>query len=177
MENNTNTMLFEYNEKQVRTVDIDGEIWFVSMDIEQHSGHRNIRATINKVLDSDEVGNVMIEDKTGRLHQTNIINESGLYKLLFRSNLPQAKEFTKHVTSVILPTIRKTGNYNANTKYMYEFVQDESEIKLLTEKKSEINKRLRFLKIRHEANKDIIFQPYKTATLKVLDSNQKTLFD
>jgi len=170
-------MLFAYEDKEVRTVDVDGEIWFVSMDIEHFSGHKNIRGSINKVLDSDEVSSVMIEDKTGRMHQTQIINESGLYKILFRSNLPQAKEFTKYVTSVILPTIRKTGGYNANTKHMYEIVQDKTKYKTLSEQKSQINKELRFLKMRIEANENVIFQPYKNIELKFLDGNQKTLFD
>jgi len=113
MEQN-NIRLFNYENKEVRTFEKAGLVWFATKDLEQITGHSNIRSVIKKALDIDEVHTMYNVDKSGRQNNTQFINESGMYKLLFRSRLPQAKAFTKFVTSVILPTIRKTGSFNTN---------------------------------------------------------------
>ena len=174
-----NIQLFNYENKEVRTFEKDGLVWFVSIDVAEITGHKYIRNTINKVLDIDEVANVVAIDEIGRNHSVQAINESGLYKLLFRSRLPQAKAFTKFVTSVILPTIRKTGGYNANTKQLQEIAHDKQEIETLTDTKNRINKRLRFLKLRVEENETAIFAPYwanKTALQPENEALQYSLF-
>ena len=80
---------------------------------------------------------------------------------MFRSKLPQAKAFTKYVTSVILPTVRKTGSYNTNAPLLSEIAKDKQAIQILTEQKNAINKRLRFLKMRVEENENIVYSSYK----------------
>jgi phage antirepressor YoqD-like protein len=63
-------------------------------------------------LDSDDVSLTYITDSLGRQQQTNIINESGLYSVILRSDKPEAKAFKRWVTHEVLPQIRKTGGYN-----------------------------------------------------------------
>ena len=63
---------------------------------------------------------------------TNIINESGLYKVIFRSDKPQANQFTKWVTHDVLPSLRKTGIYSINqTPKELELKKKKSNLKLL----------------------------------------------
>ncbi len=167
--------LFNYENHEVRTIQKDGEIWFVSRDLEQITGHKNIRNTINVVLDLDEVNSVVIGDDKNSKNTFQIINESGLYKLLFRSKLPQAKAFTKYVTSVILPTIRKTGSFSANSNQLREIANDKNELQTLTDQKSKINKRLRFLRLRIEDNEKLLFSPYVEGIKKMPHQNQNQL--
>ena len=89
---------------EVRTVAIDNEIWFVLVDICKALGIKNATQLASR-LDEDERAMFNI----GRQGEASIINESGLYKVIFRSDKKEAKEFTKWVTSEILPTVRKYG--------------------------------------------------------------------
>lgn len=102
--------IFEYEKAQeVRTVDIDGNIWFVTKDVCGVLGISNYRNTLAK-LDDDEKG-VQTMDTLGGKQQFSIVNESGLYAIIIRSNKPTARKFRKWVTSEVLPQIRKTGAY------------------------------------------------------------------
>ena len=105
---------FNYNSGIVRTLERDGEIWFVAKDVCDILGLVNHKDAI-KALDEEEKSGVEISDPHGRKQVTNIINESGLYRLAFRSNKPEAKKFTKWVSSEVLPTIRKTGSYGVGS--------------------------------------------------------------
>ena len=100
---------FSYEDKEVRTVLIEGEPWFVAKDICDILEHTNHIVAL-QMLDEDEKG-VSKVYSLGGYQDTNVINESGLYNLIFRSNKPEAKAFRKWVTSVVLPAIRKTGYY------------------------------------------------------------------
>ena len=95
---------------EVRTLECNGEPWFVLKDVCDALG---IKATkdVVKRLDDDERGLTPIEDSAGRHQETTIINESGLYSVIMRSDKPEAKKFRKWVTSEVLPAIRKTGSY------------------------------------------------------------------
>ena len=100
--------VFDYEGAQVRTVEIDGEIWFVAKDVCDILEYKNVTQTLDDYLDNDERSIVSI----GQVRQNrnmNIINEPGLYKLIFGSSKPQAKAFTRWVTHEVLPQIRKTG--------------------------------------------------------------------
>lgn len=101
--------IFHYNENQVRTVVQDGEPWFVLKDVCEVLG-LGTAAKVAERLDADEKG--MNEIHTpGGMQSVTIINESGLYNVILRSNKPQAKPFRKWVTAEVLPSIRKTGGY------------------------------------------------------------------
>jgi prophage antirepressor-like protein len=102
-----------FNNKEfgdVRIVDVDGSPWFVAKDICDVLGYSNSRDAI-EVLDADEKNSVVFNDGIPGNPNKSIINESGLYTLVIRSNKPNAKEFRRWVTHEVLPTIRKTGGY------------------------------------------------------------------
>lgn len=97
---------------QVRTVNVDGEPWFVGKDVATALGYTNSRKAIGDHVDEEDKNTVTIRDGIqGNPNQT-IINESGLYGLVLSSKLPTAKKFKHWVTSEVLPTIRKTGSYS-----------------------------------------------------------------
>ena len=78
-------------------------------------GISKYRDAITKI-DNDESVSVKV-DTLGGAQEMSVINESGLYTLIMRSNKPEAKKFRKWVTSEVLPSIRKTGSYNAARNY------------------------------------------------------------
>lgn len=94
----------------VRYEMIDGEPWFVANDVCNILGIVNSRDALSR-LEDDEKG-VGITDTLGGKQEMNIVNESGLYNLIFQSRKPEAKKFRKWVTSEVLPSIRKTGKYD-----------------------------------------------------------------
>lgn len=95
----------------VRVAVRNGEPWFVANDVCAALGLKNPRDSIEK-LDEDEKG-VAISDTLGGAQEVNVINESGLYTLTFRSHKPAAKTFKRWVTHEVLPAIRRTGMYTA----------------------------------------------------------------
>lgn len=102
--------IFNYNGNEVRTVQIDGEPWWVLKDV---CGVLDIEqpTRVAERLEEDEVSQTHVIDSLGRKQNTYIINESGLYNVILRSDKPQAKPFRKWVTNEVLPSIRKTGGY------------------------------------------------------------------
>ena len=108
---------FDFNGKEVRAITgEDGSVWLVAKDVCAVLGISNSRDAIRD-LDEDEKG-VVIADTPGGPQNVSIISESGLYKLTFRSNKPEAKAFTKWVTAEVLPAIRKTGVYVAPKPFL-----------------------------------------------------------
>jgi anti-repressor protein len=107
-----NIQVFEYQNSKVRTVDMDGEAWFVLKDV---CGVLDIadHKVVARRLDEDEVCQTPLTDSMGRQQSTTIINESGLYHVILRSDKPEAAPFRRWVTNDVLPAIRKTGSYNA----------------------------------------------------------------
>lgn len=95
---------------QVRTVEIDGEPWFVGKDVAEALGYSNTRDALSKHVDEDDKATVAFHDGSQNRNVT-AVNESGLYSLILSSKLPGAKEFKRWVTSEVIPSIRKTGGY------------------------------------------------------------------
>lgn len=94
----------------IRTVEIDGEPWFVGKDVADNLGYQNGSRDINRHVDEEDRQNYQngtFESNRG----LTIINESGLYSLILSSKLPSARRFKHWVTSEVLPAIRKTGAY------------------------------------------------------------------
>ena len=102
--------LFKFENKNVRTLQINGEPWFVGKDVAKILGYSNPRDALAKHADEDDKNTVVIHDG-GQNRKMTIINESGLYSLILSSKLPSAKEFKHWITSEVLPQIRKTGKY------------------------------------------------------------------
>ena len=98
---------------QVRSVEVEGEPYFVAKDIAIALGYSNPRKAIIDHVDEEDKG-VTKCDTLGGAQEITIINESGLYSLILSSKLPSAKEFKRWITSDVLPKIRKTGGYVNN---------------------------------------------------------------
>ena len=95
----------------MRTLNLNGEPWFVLRDVCEVLGLGNSRMVADR-LDEDEKGVSQI-DTLGGVQNATIISESGLYNVILRSDKPEAKPFRKWVTAVVLPSIRKNGGYIA----------------------------------------------------------------
>lgn len=102
---------FTYNNSQVRTVEKNGEPWFVLKDVCDILG-LGTPARVAERLDEDEVSLTHLTDSIGRKQEMTVISESGLYNVILRSDKPEAKPFRKWVTAEVLPAIRKTGVYS-----------------------------------------------------------------
>lgn len=103
--------LFNFENNQVRTLLINDEPWFVGKNVAQILGYSNPRDALSKHVDDEDKNIVAIRDgNKGNPNQT-VINESGVYALVFSSKLPSAIRFKRWVTSEVLPQIRKTGSY------------------------------------------------------------------
>lgn len=111
-----NIQIFKYENNDVRTVELNGEPWFVLKDVCVVLG----LGTVSKVadrLDADEKGMNQIHTPGG-MQDVTVINESGLYNVILRSDKPEAKPFRKWVTSEVLPSIRKNGGYIAGQEQL-----------------------------------------------------------
>ena len=95
---------------KIRTVTINNEPWFVSKDVATALGYSNSRDAISKHVFDDDKGVAKCDTPSGR-QEMSVINESGLYALIFGSKLDSAKRFKHWVTSEVLPSIRRTGSY------------------------------------------------------------------
>lgn len=104
--------VFAYDEAMVRTVDVDGEPWFVGRDVANALGYSNTKDALAKHVDDEDKAGSRIATQFGEKEAV-IINESGLYSLIFGSKLDGAKKFKRWVTSEVLPSIRRTGGYGA----------------------------------------------------------------
>lgn len=106
----------------IRTVTIDNEPWFVGKDVADALGYAEPRSAVSKKVDDTDRGVAEMETPSGKQIMT-IINESGLYTLIFGSRLESAKRFKHWVTSEVLPAIRKTGAYGSdNRKWLAELI-------------------------------------------------------
>ena len=106
---------------EIRTIEIDGQIYFVGVDVAKALGYAKTRNAIRDHVDEEDkkIFNLNTALKQGGIRKTGnpnvtIINESGLYSLVLASKLQGAKKFKHWVTSEVLPAIRKTGSYNPN---------------------------------------------------------------
>ena len=111
--------LFSYHSQKIRTVIIEGTPWFCVKDVCSVLEYKNSRDAIFKHVSFEDVAKCDTLTKGGR-QALSYVNESGLYCLIFGSKLPAAKEFKKWVTSEVLPTIRKEGQYSVNNSLEYE---------------------------------------------------------
>ena len=125
-------ILFKHDEfGEIRTLNIDGEPWFVGKDITNVLGYSNHSKALNDHVDSDDKLN---NESLSSLGQRGgwLINESGLYSLILSSKLPSAKKFKHWVTANVLPSLRKHGAY-FTAETLHKAMSDPRELaKLLT---------------------------------------------
>lgn len=114
--------VFNYGQNEVRTVQVDGEPWFVAKDVcavlELNDTNKAIQG-----LDDDEKGTNIVPTPGGN-QQVSIVNEPGLYSLILRSRKPEAKTFKRWITHEVLPTIRKTNGAYLTLQKAEEILHD-----------------------------------------------------
>lgn len=98
---------------EIRTIQKDGEPWFVGKDVAVALGYKDTVNALKSKVDDEDKGGWRITTPSG-IQEMTIINESGLYCLIFSSKLEKAKRFKHWVTAEVLPTIRRTGSYTLN---------------------------------------------------------------
>lgn len=136
---------------ELRTVEINGEPWFVGKDVAAALGYSDTNQALRRQVDAEDKLTRSF-DGSGQNREMYIINESGLYSLVLSSKLPTAKKFKRWVTSDVLPSIRKHGMY-ATTETVENMLADpDTAIRLLNEIKAEREKRAE-LEAEREANR------------------------
>lgn len=120
----------------IRTTTINGEPWFVAVDVCKALEIQNHKDAIGR-LDEDEKTGVDLTDPHGRVQNTNCVNEPGLYALVLGSRKPEAKAFKRWITHEVIPTIRKHGAYMTPEKVEEILLNPDMIIKLATELKEE----------------------------------------
>lgn len=119
----TDVTVFNFEANEVRAVLIDNEPWFVGKDVAEALGYSNAsKALKDHVDDEDKLNNKTLSSLGQR--GAWLVNESGMYSLIFGSKLDEAKKFKRWVTSEVLPAIRKTGSYSVNQVQDSYAIQD-----------------------------------------------------
>ena len=137
---NSEVILFRHEQfGEIRTLNIDGEPWFVGKDIALSLGYTNPAKALRDHVDSDDV--TVNDSFTVNGTQGKLINESGLYSLILSSKLPSAKAFKHWVTAEVLPSIRRNGAY-LTAETLHKTMSDPRELaKLLNTLADEQEKR------------------------------------
>lgn len=109
--------IFHFKEENIlvdlATVEIEGEIWFVASDVCTLLGLTNVTEALRPLDDDEKLTSDIL--RAGQTRKVNLVNESGLYALIFRSKKPSALKFRKWVTKEVIPSIRKTGSFHNGT--------------------------------------------------------------
>lgn len=121
---------------KIRTVERDGEPWFVGKDVAAALGYSNVRNAVPAHVDEEDKLSTRIE-YAGQNREVTIINESGLYSLVLSSKLPTARKFKRWVTSEVIPTIRKHKAYMTPDKLEEVLLNPDTLIQLAQNLKSE----------------------------------------
>ncbi|MCT3071627.1 phage antirepressor [Leuconostoc citreum] len=129
--------IFNFETNEVRTVIIEDEAWFVGKDVAEALGYSKARNAISTHVDSDDKKDAPIQGPLGGTQKTTLINESGVYSLIFGSKLENAKRFKKWVTSEVLPAIRKHGTYMTDKTIEDVLTNPDTIIRLATDLKKE----------------------------------------
>lgn len=114
-----NEMKVFYNAEcgKLRTLNRDGEPWFVGKDVATALGYKDSVNALKSHVSEEDKGGWRIATQYGE-REAVIINESGLYSLILSSKLDSAKRFKRWVTAEVLPSIRKSGGYIAGQDEM-----------------------------------------------------------
>lgn len=164
----------------IRTIEKDGEPWFVGKDVAAALGYSNTKDALSRHIDAEDKyqgEGVAFPDPHGILQYPTIINESGLYSLVLSSKLPTAKKFKRWVTSEVIPSIRKHGAYMTPETLEAAILNPDTMIKLCTALKDEQDKR----KALEVANAELvvekqIMQPKADYFDELVDRNLLTSF-
>ena len=122
---------------QIRVVDVNTIPYFVGRDVAFALGYAKPENAISQHVDKEDTLKQGIPDNQGFIQTTTLINESGVYSLVFGSKLPSAKQFKRWVTSEVLPSVRKHGAYLTDQKVEEVLTDPDTLIKLATQLKAE----------------------------------------
>lgn len=163
-----NLQTWNYGSSEIRTVEKDGEPWWVLSDVckvlELTSPHK-----VADRLENDERNQIPVTDSLGRNQNTTIINESGLYAVILRSDKPQAKPFRKWVTNEVLPSIRKHGAYMTDQTLEQALTSPDFLIQLATQLKEEKEQRKQLeVKVEHDRPKVLFAESVSASKTSIL---------
>lgn len=145
--------IFENTEfGSIRTLEIDGEPYFVGKDVAEVLGYNNPQKALRDHIDDEDrtVNELFTVNGTKGI----LINESGLYSLILSSKLPSAKKFKRWVTSEVLPSIRKHGAYMTQETIEQAILNPDTLIKLATALKDEQTKNKQLQAVNSELKVD-----------------------
>ena len=153
---------------EIRTVEINGEPWFVGKDIADTLGYSAARNAIAAHVDDEDKLTHQIS-AAGQMRDVTIINESGLYSLVLSSKLPTAKQFKRWVTSEVIPSIRKHGAFMTPETIEKVLLNPDTIINLASQLKSEREKRIALEgKVEEDKPKVIFADAVSTAKNSIL---------
>ena len=168
--------IFKYQDSEVRTVEMNGEPWFVLKDVCGILGLGEPHRVADR-LDGDERTLSTVTDSIGRQQETTVINESGLYNVILRSDKPEAKPFRKWVTAEVLPTIRKHGAYMTPETLQAAILNPDTMIQLCQQLKAEQDKNAALTAANSQLTVDKqIMQPKAEYIDELVDRNLLTSF-
>ena len=164
--------IFTYNSNEVRTVEMNGEPWFVLKDVCEVLGIANPTAVAERLEDDERA-----KSDLGRQGAGWVINESGLYNVILRSDKPEAKPFRKWVTSEVLPSIRKHGAYMTSETLQAAILNPDTMIQLCQQLKAEQDKNAALTAANSQLTVDKqIMQPKADYFDELVDRNLLTSF-
>jgi anti-repressor protein len=153
---------------EIRTVEINGEPWFVGKDIAERLGYTDSFGALKKHVDDEDKQNCQNDSFESPRGMT-VINESGLYSLVLSSKLPTAKQFKRWVTSEVIPSIRKHGAYMTPETIEKVLLNPDTIINLASQLKSEREKRIALEgKVEEDKPKVIFADAVSTAKNSIL---------
>lgn len=168
--------IFKYQDSEVRTVELNGEPWFVLKDVCSVLGISDHKVAARR-LEPDEECQTPLTDSIGRQQETTVINESGLYNVILRSDKPEAKPFRKWVTAEVLPTIRKHGAYMTPETLQAAILNPDTMIQLCQQLKAEQDKNAALTAANSQLTVDKqIMQPKAEYFDELVDRNLLTSF-
>lgn len=165
--------VFKYQDSEVRTIEMNGEPWFVLKDVCKVLRLTDTGRTAER-LDSDELTRTTLVSG-GQKREMICINESGLYNVILRSDKPEAKPFRKWVTSEVLPTIRKHGAYMTPETLQEAILNPDMMIQLCQQLKAEQDKNAALKAVNSRLTVDNqIMQPKADYFDELVDRNLNT---
>lgn len=152
----------------IRTIEKDGEPWFVGKDVAEVLGYSNTADAVQKHVDDDDKLTSQIAI-AGQNRNIIIINESGLYSLVLSSKLPGAKQFKRWITSEVIPSIRKHGGYLTPDKLEEVLLKPDTLIQLAQNLKAEQEKRMALeVKMEEQKPKVLFAESVEAAKTSIL---------
>jgi prophage antirepressor-like protein len=175
--------VFQFNNqdstKEFRVVTIDGEPWWVADDVAkvlEYSDNsmmlKHVDTEDKQVINPHKLDSIeMTETFDSNTFRLSIVNESGLYAIIFGSHKPEAKMFKKWVTAEVLPSIRKTGKYEAKPKSLAELCLEHAQalvdqerrlqqLELEAQLARQEMQEMKEMTQQHDAELDRVFNPY-----------------